>query len=222
LFQEFVVLEYLIFDLDETIYPRSSGLMQAISDRISLYMIERMAMSPDEVPQLRRVYWEKYGTTSRGLQILHGLDIEDYMAFVHDVPLEEHIGPDPALDKSLADLPQRKIVFTNATAEHARSVLKVVGVSHHFDQIYDAFYAENEGKPAPKVYGRVLADLGVRGERCLMVEDNARNLRPAKSLGMTTVLVTEDAENDREGVDHVIDRISDIDQVVRAVTNDEA
>ena len=48
------MLEVLVFDLDETMYPRRSGLMQAISGRISAYMIERMGMDPDIVPSLRR------------------------------------------------------------------------------------------------------------------------------------------------------------------------
>ena len=211
------MLEYLLFDLDETIYPRGSGLMQAISERISLYMIERMGMDPEVVPELRRAYWEKYGTTSRGLQIRHGLDVPEYMHYVHDLPLENYLEPNRALDSALASLPQTKVVFTNATDEHARAVLKAVGVAHHFGPVYDAFFARNEGKPAPGVYRRLLDDLGAPGNVCLMVEDSARNLRPAKLLGMTTVLIDPPAGADTEGVDHVIEKIADIAQVVRRV-----
>ena len=50
-----------------------------------------------------------------------------------------------------------------------------------------------------------------------MVEDAARNLRPAKALGMTTVLVAPPAGADLEGVDYVITRIADIGRVVREV-----
>jgi putative hydrolase of the HAD superfamily len=211
------VLDYLIFDLDETIYPRASGLMRAISERISLYMIKRLGMDPDIVPGLRRSYWEQYGTTSRGLQLLHGLDVPDYMDFVHDLPLEKYIGPDPALDSALASLEQRKVIFTNATAGHAYDVLRVVGVGHHFDAVYDAMFAGNEGKPAQGAYLRMLDDLRTSGDVCLMVEDSARNLRPAKSLGMTTVLVDPPSGADVEGVDYIIDRVADIARVVREV-----
>ena len=211
------MLEVLLFDLDETIYPRASGLMKAISSRISQYMIERMGMDPEIVTHLRRMYWEKYGTTSRGLQMNHGLDVPDYMQFVHDVPLEDYIGPNPALDAALAALPQRKVIFTSATAEHARGVLQVIGVDAHFDAVYDAMYAGNEVKPAPGVYRRLLDDLGASGTDCLMVEDTARNLAPAKSLGMITVLVDPPAEANVEGVDYVIDEVADIGRVVREV-----
>jgi putative hydrolase of the HAD superfamily len=212
-----IVLNTLIFDLDETIYPRDSGLMQAISQRINLYMIEKLGMDPETVSQLRREYWHKYGTTSRGLQLLHDIDVDDYMAFVHDAPLGDYIAPNPELDAALASLPQRKVIFTNATAAHAHAVLDVVGVRHHFEATYDAFFAENESKPAPGSYRRLLDALGVGGEVCLMVEDAARNLRPARALGMVTVLVAPPAGADREGVDYVIDRIADIGRVVREV-----
>jgi putative hydrolase of the HAD superfamily len=211
------VLEYLLFDLDETIYPRGSGLMQAISARISQYMIECMGMDPEVVHKLRRAYWEKYGTTSRGLQILHGLDVEDYMRYVHDLPLEAYIGPNEALNSTLASLPQKKVIFTNATEEHARSVLRVVGIAHHFGPVYDAFFARNEGKPAVGVYRRLLDDLGVSGEACLMVEDSARNLRPAKALGMTTVLVDPPDGTEYKGIDFAIAEIADIGSVVQQV-----
>lgn len=214
------MLSHLVFDCDDTLYPRHSGLMQAISERISLYMIERMGMDPEIVPGLRRVYWEQYGTTSRGLQAVYGLDVDEYMRYVHDVPLDRYIGPDPALDAVLDALPQRKVVFTNATAEHARAVLKVVGVGHHFPEIYDAFFLRNEGKPAPGGYRRLLDALGVEGESCLFAEDSARNLRPAKELGMVTVLV-DPPDGDLDGADFVIERIADIGRVVQRVDTRE-
>jgi putative hydrolase of the HAD superfamily len=209
------VLSHLVFDCDDTLYPRNSGLMQAISDRISLYMIERMGMDPEVVPGLRRAYWEQYGTTSRGLQAVHGLDVDEYMHYVHDLPLGDYIRPNPALDAALDALPQRKVVFTNATAEHARAVLGVIGVGHHFEGIYDAFFVENEGKPALSAYHRFLDALGVTGEACLMAEDTARNLRPARALGMVTVLVDPPQDGDVDGADYVIEQIADIGRVVR-------
>lgn len=210
------MLSHLVFDCDDTLYPRHSGLMQAISERISRYMIERMGMDPEIVPRLRRAYWEQYGTTSRGLQAVYGLDVDEYMRYVHDLPLDRYIRPDPALDAVLDALPQRKVVFTNATAEHARAVLDVVGVGHHFQEIYDAFFLCNEGKPAPGGYRRLLDALEVEGQNCLFVEDSARNLRPAKELGMVTVLV-DPLDGDLDGADFVIERVADIGRVVREV-----
>ncbi len=211
------MLRYLVFDLDETIYPRESGLMQVISQRISAYMIERLGMDPQTVPRLRREYWKKYGTTSRGLQLLHNIDLEDYMRYVHDIPLRNYIGPDPELDAVLASLPQRKVIFTNASAGHARAVLEVMGVARHFEGIYDAFFIGNQSKPAIEAYRRLLEALGVSGKACMMIEDSARNLRPAKSLGMITVLVAPKPGEELTGVDYTIERVSEIANVVKTL-----
>jgi putative hydrolase of the HAD superfamily len=211
------VLEVLVFDLDETMYPRRSGLMKAISERIGVYMIERMEMDPAIVPRLRRQYVEQYGTTSRGLQLLHGLDVDEYMRYVHDLPLHEYIQANPELDGMLAALPQQKVIFTNASAEHARAVLAALGVAHRFSRIYDAFFAGNQGKPAMGSYEKVLAELRVPGEVCLMADDMARNLGPAKVLGMVTVLVDPQPGTDTDGVDHVVDSVVEVGRVVRAI-----
>lgn len=209
------MLTHLVFDLDQTIYPRQSGLMHAIGERIMLYMIERMGMDPDIVPDLRHRYWKQYGTTSRGLAADHDLDVDDYMEFVHDLPLHEYIGPDPELDAVLNELPQRKVIFTNATAAHAHAVLGVMQLVHHFEGVYDVYFCGNQGKPALSAYRRLLDTLGVGGENCLLVEDSIANLRPARSLGMRTVLVDPPSETDLDGVDYVIPRVVDIGRVVR-------
>ena len=85
-----------------------------------------------------------------------------------------------------------------------------------FQSIYDAFFLRNEGKPALPGYLRLLEALGVEGENCLFVEDSARNLRPAKELGMVTVLV-DPPDGDVDGADYVIERISDIGRIVDKV-----
>jgi putative hydrolase of the HAD superfamily len=204
-----------VFDLDQTIYPRHSGLMEAIGGRVMAYMIERMGMDPEIVPELRRRYYREYGTTSRGLSALHGLDVDDYMAYVHDLPLDKYIGPDPELDAVLGGLLQRKVIFTNATAAHAHAVLEVMRLAHHFDGIYDVYYCGNKGKPALSAYLLLLDTLGARAENCLLIEDSVANLVPARRLGMTTVLVDPPLDTALDGVDYVISRLAEIAGVIR-------
>jgi putative hydrolase of the HAD superfamily len=209
------LLTHLVFDLDQTIYPRHTGLMQAIGDRIMMYMIDRMGMDPQIVPELRHRYWKQYGTTSRGLAARHELDVDDYMDYVHDVPLQEYIGPDPELDAVLGRLSQRKVIFTNATVAHARAVLGVMRLAHHFEQVYDVYFCGNEGKPALSAYQRLLDALGVAAENCLLVEDSIANLKPAQLLGMTTVLVDPPTGGELCGADYVISRVTEVAEIVR-------
>jgi len=69
-------MEYsvLFFDLDDTLYSNTNGLWEAIRERMTDFMEERLGFPPDEIPNLRRNYFEKYGTTLRGLQINHSVD----------------------------------------------------------------------------------------------------------------------------------------------------
>jgi putative hydrolase of the HAD superfamily len=78
----------LFIDLDGTLYSNSTGLWDAIRVRMTQYMLERLNLPKENVSNLRRQYFERYGTTLRGLQIHHGVDANDYLAFVHNLPLE--------------------------------------------------------------------------------------------------------------------------------------
>lgn len=182
--------EFILLDLDETLYPSSNGLMSLIRDRIVDYMVVRLGWSRDEAEERRQRYVSEYGVTLDGLHRLHGVDVGDYMEYVHAVPHSEYIEPNPALDRMLGRLRPSKAIFTNASQSHARRVLSALGVSpSHFECIFDFEAAGYCPKPDPEAYRRILARLGARGDQCMLVEDNLRNLQTASVFGMTTVLV---------------------------------
>jgi putative hydrolase of the HAD superfamily len=196
----------LIFDLDDTLYPRESGLMSAINQRISLYMLERMGMAPGLVTRLRPEYFRQYGTTMRGLAIHYGLDCDEYLAFVHDVPVGDYIKPDPELDAALARIPWRMSIFTNASEAHARRVLAALGVSQRFGHIFDVAAVDYRGKPALSAYRKVLNVLSVGAAQCIMADDAMSNLAPAKELGLITVLVDDRQCGPVDGADVLVAR----------------
>jgi len=206
------MFEYLILDLDETLYPRRAGLMNEISRRIPLYMVQRMGFAPDEADVLRKRLFVRYGTSLRGLQLEYHIDADDYLRFVHDVPLEDYIAPDPALDAMLSRIPLKKAIFTNADSAHARRVMERLGVAHHFPVVVDIHAVGFICKPLPEAYQRLLSILDATGKACILVEDMARNLRPARELfGMTTVIV--DGER-ADGVDYAIGSLIELEGLV--------
>ncbi|MGQ9457576.1 MAG: pyrimidine 5'-nucleotidase [Anaerolineae bacterium] len=209
-------LRILLIDLDDTVYPTDCGLMKEVGRLILRYMVERMGIPPEEAVVLRRQYYLQYGTTLRGLQEHHQVDTEDSLAFVHQIPLERYLHPDPELDAALAVLPQEKVIFTNATAEHAWRVLDLVGIRHHFRRVVDLRALGYVNKPDPGAYRRALSLLRVPAEACALVEDSVRNLRPAKALGMATILVGQDGA-DEEGVDVAIPKLAHLPIALRAL-----
>lgn len=186
------LMEYsvLFFDLDDTLYSNTNGLWEAIRERMTNFMQERLGFPPDEIPDLRRNYFEKYGTTLRGLQINHSVDSDEYLAYVHDLPLKEFISPDPNLHNLLISLPQQKWIFTNADENHANRVLEILGLSDCFTGIIDVRALEFLCKPDRKAYQRALSLAnGADPDQCVFLDDSPRNLEPAYQIGFTTVLV---------------------------------
>jgi putative hydrolase of the HAD superfamily len=180
----------LFFDLDDTIYPSGSGLWDAIKERMTLYMIERLAISPDEVSQLRVSYYEQYGTTLRGLQRHHQVDEDDFLAYVHDLPLASYLKPDTSIRFLLSRLPQRKWIFTNADAAHAKRVMSVLDIAEFFDGVVDIRSTGFACKPEEQAYRFALEAAGESvPERCVFLDDSPKNLAPARRLGFYTVLV---------------------------------
>ena len=146
----------LFFDLDETLYTKGNGLWDAIAARMNEYIHVQLNLPPEEVSTLRRHYYESYGTTLRGLQLHHQVDANDYLAFVHDLPLEDYIHPDPQLHQLLSSLSLRKWIFTNADAHHTSRVLDILGVSDCFEGIIDVRAIEFICKPEIEAYHRAL------------------------------------------------------------------
>jgi putative hydrolase of the HAD superfamily len=186
----------LFFDVDDTLYPASSGLWEAIRERMSEFMHEQLNLPPQEIPKLSRSYYEKYGTTLRGLQIHYQIDPEDYLTYVHDLPLERFLKPDPDLHALLLSLPQNNWIFTNADEHHARGVTEALGISDCFTGIIDVRAMDYHCKPEVEAYQRAMVFAEeTEYDHCVLIDDSARNLAPAHDLGMFTILVGTNQSN---------------------------
>lgn len=185
----------LFFDLDDTLYPNTNGLWEAIRVRMTDYLRDPLGFHPDEIQEIRQSYYETYGTTLRGLQTHHAVDENEYLAYVHDLPLEEYISPDLPLCKMLESLPQRKWIFTNADADHANRVTRALGIEHCFSGVIDVRALGFLCKPDQQAYQRALALAGEPNpNRCVLLDDSIRNLIPAHQAGFTTVLVGSEGQ----------------------------
>jgi putative hydrolase of the HAD superfamily len=180
----------LLFDLDATLYPAENGFWGEIGSRIELYLRERMGIDPTLTATLQKKYYVEYGTTLRGLQHHHPINPQDYLQFVHDIPVQHYLQPDPPLRALLRSLPQRKWIFTNSDHAHATRVLTALGLTDCFDGILSLESLDYECKPHPSVYQTALRLTHTPDPRqVLYLDDSLRNLAPAHALGMYTVHV---------------------------------
>jgi len=142
------------------------------------------------VISIREKYFRQFGTTLRGLQANHAVDMDEYLAFVHDVPLVRYIHPDPEVRAAIAGIPARKFICTNADENHARRVLEAVDLQGLFEGIIDVHAMAPFCKPMPEAFELALKAAG-NPERttCVLLDDQKRITRAAHSLGMYTILV---------------------------------
>ena len=192
----------LFCDLDDTLYPSSSGLWQAIKERMTLYMLERLSIPEADVPMLREQYFKMYGTTLRGLQERHDVDTAEYLAYVHDVPLSTYLTPNPVVREVIASLPTRNLIFTNADANHAWRVLAALQLDDLFDTVVDVHAIAPYCKPMPESFA-IAMDLADEPDprKCVMIDDLPRTTRAARGVGMASLLYGSDVPTpDASGV----------------------
>src|SRR5512138_1015188 len=127
----------LLLDLDNTLYPASSGLFAAIDRRITDYLEDRFSIGLEDALRMRARLRRDHHITLVGLMAEHGVAPDDFLEYVHDLPLERFIGPDPILASFLETRPAPSYVFTNGSRAHAERVLRRLGLEGMVDGIFD-------------------------------------------------------------------------------------
>lgn len=177
-----------VFDLDNTLYSPQSRLFDQIDQRIAEYVAKLLKIEVAAARTIQKGYFHRHGTSLRGLMMEHEIDPADYLDYVHNIDVSI-LNPNRALDQALAGLPGRKLIFTNGSTAHAHRVTDRLGISHHFEAVFDIAAAIYVPKPDAACYAKFLDQHRIDPKRCAMFEDTPRNLGPAAQLGMSTVLV---------------------------------
>jgi len=211
-----------IFDLDNCLYPASSGLFALIDERMGAYIQRLLGCSADEAKVVQKSHFHEHGTTLAGLMKHHDVDPHEFLDDVHAIPLDR-IRRNDRLGDALARLPGRKFVFTNGDAPYARRVLEAIGIEEHFDDLHDVHASSYRPKPDPHGYALLCERFGIAPGRALLADDMAQNLAPAKALGMTTVWVDNGSERGNHGFDDgfIDHRVSDVGEWLEAILEDD-
>jgi putative hydrolase of the HAD superfamily len=201
--------EAWVFDLDNTLYCASTNLFGQVDVRMKSFIADFLGIEPNEAFKIQKKYFRDYGTTLRGLMDLHDIDPKTFLDYVHDIDVQV-LQPNPVLDSALEELPGRKIIFTNADVGHTLRVMERLGVSQHFEAIFDIVASDYIPKPQPEVYQALVKRFDLIPKRTVMFEDMARNLKPAADMGMTTVWVRTDTlwgqeSSEEEHIHHATD-----------------
>ncbi|KAL2324389.1 hypothetical protein Fmac_023447 [Flemingia macrophylla] len=213
-------------DLDDTLYPSSTGIDKSIKKNIQLFLIHKCGFSESQALTLRVELFKTYGSTLAGLRALgHDITAEEYHSFVHGRLPYDVIKPDPQLRNLLRSINQRKIIFTNSDRIHALTVLDRLGIKDCFEQII-CFETMNPNlpnatrpdqfpvllKPSPDAFKIALHAANVDPRRTLFLDDSIRNVAAGKEMGLHTVLVGKTVKS--EGADYAVECVNSVPQVV--------
>ena len=185
---DFSHIETWVFDLDNTLYPSRCNLFAQVDERMGAFISEFLKVDLAEARRIQKLYYVEHGTTLNGLMHKHDIDPDHFLNTVHAIDYSP-VAPHPDLVEAIASLPGRKFIFTNGSKAHAEAVAARLGVTDHFEDIFDIVAADLVPKPAEETYTRFWQKHGIVPQRAAMFEDLSRNLEVPDTLGMTTVLV---------------------------------
>lgn len=206
-----------LFDLDNTLHNATPVIFPRINRAMTDYIMRELSVDEPEANRLRQTYWSRYGATLRGLVTHHGIDPGHFLWHTHQFPdLDSILLHDRTLRHLIPSLPGRKVLFSNAPEHYARAVLQRIGIARCFDTIYAIEQLRLRPKPEVPSYLKLLVDLRVPAQRCVMIEDSVDNLKTAKRLGMRTVWVSTCTRRP-PCVDFTIRRLSELYRVLPQV-----
>ena len=206
-------IKYWIFDLDNTLYSGKTKVFEQVDKRMSKYISDKLNISVEEAKKIQKNYFYEYNTTLNGMIKNHKINPDEFLDFVHDINID-FLQKDPALDKEIENLNGKKIIFTNGSRKHAINVTKQLGIDQLFDDIFDIVDAEFIPKPSLEPYKKLVKKHKIDPKLCVLVEDIARNLKPAYEMGMKTVWIENDEPwaskfSDNEFVNYRTDNLSE-------------
>jgi putative hydrolase of the HAD superfamily len=211
-----------IFDLDNCLYPASTGLFDLIDERMGAYIERLLGCGPEEAKRVQKAHFHEHGTTLAGLMKEQGVDPHHFLEDVHDISLDK-LQSNGWLSELLPRLPGRRFVFTNGDAPYARRVLSRIGIDRHFDDVHDIHANNYRPKPDPRGYQLLCERFAIDPEHALLVDDMVQNLAPAKALGMTTIWVDNGSERGNHNYDErVVDqRIAEVGDWLGSILGDD-
>jgi len=211
--------KFLVLDLDNTLYPKSSGLDEAMRLRILSYLVVRHGLTEKQASDARERYVKIYGLSLPGIMNDFEVDIVDYQEYIHDVDVRSFIKPNAELNLILKQVPAEKVIYTNSSLPHVERVLSALGVeSGMFSHIVDYRATGCIAKPQAESFASMLGIIGAAGEDCIMVDDMPKTVCVAKKqFGMKGVLVDEDEKGGCPEADWTITHINDIKAVLSSI-----
>ncbi|MBE6452356.1 MAG: hypothetical protein E7012_02570 [Alphaproteobacteria bacterium] len=189
------MIKNLIFDLDGTLYPISSGLETECQQRVYDFFSLKLSVSKSDAQNISKQLLQKYHYEAQGVEKELGISQEEFLEYICAVSTD-NLSPNYELNKQLSQLPQRKIIYTDSTFSHVRDVLNKTEVDINlFADIYDAAKGNFQYKLNANAFINFCNYYKIIPSESIFFEDRQYNISLAKSVGFKTVFIDEDEQN---------------------------
>ncbi len=210
--KEFKKIKNFIFDCDGVLYNDLEKVFGQVSKKMTEYIAKKLNLDLKKAKELQTNYFHKYNTSLNGLMIHHEINPDEFLKYVHDINLD-FLEKDLVLRKELLKLEAKKIVFTNGSNDHVANITKHLGIDDLFDGVFDIVDCNFIPKPAIESYKKLSKKFNINPNETLFIEDIAKNLEPAKKLGMKTVWLVNNEywgkkDSDKDFIDLKIKNLS--------------
>ena len=184
--KEFKSIKNFVFDLDGTLYSDLEAVFGQVSKRMTEYISKKLNLD------LKKA--------------------KEFLEYVHDIDLE-FMEKDIVLREELLKLDAKKFVFTNGSHGHVKQITKHLGIDDLFNGTFAITDSNYVPKPELTVYNKLCNKFNIKPEETVLIEDIAKNLEPAKKLGMKTVWIINDEywgkkDSDKDFIDLKIKNLS--------------
>ena len=181
-----------LFDLDNTLHDAGAWVFGALHRSMGDFTVRELGVDEAEAQRLNHHYWHRYGATLLGLMRHHGVQPAHFLADTHHLPgLEARVNGHRHDFATLARLPGRRYILTNAPRAYAQRVLGALGIGRHFEALISIedmhMFGELRPKPDARMFRTLLARLRLPPARCVLVEDTLQHQKAARRVGMKTV-----------------------------------
>ncbi len=208
----------VLFDLDGTLY-QSSEYNKHMDAEIARFVSEFLSVTIDEAQVLLRDGKRKFGTLTRTLQEWN-IDREFFFEEIAArIDASTYLTIDPAVENVLQELRLRGFklgLVTNSGRSLVRKILAAIGLPHEgFDVVITS--TDAPPKPSKEPFLMALEQVGSNVENAIYVGDrDEQELRPAKELGIKTVLIKSTADRPK-WADNVVKSLSELPDLVDSV-----
>ncbi|KUM63954.1 hypothetical protein ACN42_g3148 [Penicillium freii] len=186
------------FDIDNCLYSKACNIHDEMQTLINKFFVKHLDLKSEDAYMLHQKYYKEYGLAIEGLTRHHKIDPLAFNYEVDDaLPLDRILKPDPKLRKLLENLDTTKVkpwLLTNAYINHAKRVLKLLGIEDLFEGVTYCDYGTLPlvCKPSQDMYAKAEKEAGAPSTaQCYFVDDSHLNCVHAHARGWTTVHLVE-------------------------------